>query len=332
LTLDTRSGFGIHTPLRFVARAVVVAVVFAVGATHAQDYPSRPVRIVTIEAGGGNDNIARLVAQGLTAALRQNVVVENRGGASGIIAGETVAKATPDGHTLLSMSGSMWTLHFMQKVPYDPVRDFAPVSLTVSSPNILVVNLALAAKSVRELIALAKAKPGELNYSSAGTGSGGHLAAELFKSMAGVNIVRVPYKGGGPAMIDLVAGRVQLSFTSAATAIAHLNSGKLRALGVTSAKPSALAPAVPTIASEGLPGYELVSTYGLFAPAKTPSAIIRRLHQEVVKALHTPELRERFFSAGTEIVASSPEAFAATIRSDQVKLGKLIREAKITSH
>ncbi len=296
----------------------------------AQDYPSKPLRIVTIEVGGGNDSIARTLAQGLTTGLGQQVLVENRGGASGVIAVETVSKAAPDGYTLLSLSGSMWTLPFMQNVPYDPVRDFAPISLTVSAPNILVIHPDVPAKNVRELIAHAKTRPGQLNYSTAGSGSAGHLSAELFKAMAGLDIVRVSYKGGGPAMTDLIAGRVQLSFTSAASSLAHVKSGKLRALAVTSAKPSEIAPGIPPVASEGLPGYELISTYGFFAPAKTPAAIINRLHQETVKALNTPDIKARFFKGGSEIVASSPQEFATVIKSDQAKLGKLIKDAGIT--
>jgi tripartite-type tricarboxylate transporter receptor subunit TctC len=317
-------------------RTIVVTVtagLMAVGIGHvpAQDYPNRPARIVTIEVGGGNDNIARILAQGLSGGLGQPVLVDNRGGASGVIAADLVAKAAPDGYTLLSLSGSMWTLPFMQSVPYDPVRDFAPISLTVSAPNLLVIHPALPAKNIRELIALAKARPGDMNYSSAGSGSSGHLSAELFNAMAGLNIVRIAYKGGAPAMTDLIAGRVQLSFTSAASALAHVKSGKLRALAVTSARPSDLAPGIPPIATQGLPGYELISTYGFFAPGKTPAAIITRLNQETVKALRTPEIKERYFKGGAEIVANMPQEFAAIIRSDQTKLGKLIRDAGIKS-
>jgi tripartite-type tricarboxylate transporter receptor subunit TctC len=299
------------------------------GPAHAQEFPHKALRIVTIEVGGGNDNVARLLAQGLHREFGQQVIVDNRGGASGIIAAETVAKAAADGYTLLSLSGSMWTLPFMQKVPYDPITDFAPISLTVSSPNVLVVHPSLPVKSVRDLIALVRRQPGALNYSSAGTGSAGHLSAELFKSMAKVDIVRIPYKGSAPAMTDLISGRVQLSFTSAAASIHHVHAGKLRALGVTSAKPSELAPGVPPIATQGLPAYELIATYGFFAPAKTSAAVIQRLHQGLVKALANGDLKESLFKRGAEIVGSSPQEFAATIRSDQAKLGKLIRDARI---
>lgn len=314
------------------------AVVSAVAATLlcsvacAQDFAGKPRRIVTIEAGGGNDHVARLIALGLNnqnSPASPRVIVENRGGANGIIAGETVVRATPDGHTLLSMSSSLWLLPFMQAVPYDPVKDLLPVTLAVNSPNVLVVNPALPVKSVRELIALAKARPSQLNYSTAGTGSGGHLAAELFKSMAGADIVRIAYKGGAPAMTDLISGQVQLSFTSTGTLGSHVKSGRLRALAVTSAKPTALAPGLPTIASTGLMGYELVSTYGVFAPAKTPESVMSRLNQEIVRALRTPEIQERFFHAGSEVVANTPQEFAAVIAADRLKLGNLIRDANI---
>ena len=295
----------------------------------AQEGTTKPRRIVTIEVGGGNDTVARLVAQGWGQHIGQRIIVENRGGASGIIAGETVVKAAPDGNTLLSMSGSLWILPFMQSVPYDPVRDLAPVTLAVSSPNILVVNPALPVRSVRELIALARARPGQLNYSTAGTGSGGHLAMELFKSMARLDMVRVAYKGGAPAMTDLISGQVQLSITSTGTLAGHVKSGRLRALAVTSARPTALAPGLPALADAGLPGYELVSTYGIFAPARTPATVITLLHQEIVRGLNTPEIRDRFFNTGSDVVAGTPQAFAAVIQSDRGKLGKLIRDMNI---
>ena len=296
---------------------------------HAQDPAAKPRRIVTIEAGGGNDTAARFTAQAWSNSLGQRVIVENRAGASGVIAAETVIKAAPDGLTLLSMSSSLWILPLMQSVPYDPVKDLQPVTLVVNSPNILVVNPALPVKSVRELIALAKARPGQLNYSTAGTGSAGHLAIELFKSMAAIDMVRIAYKGGAPAMTDLISGQVQLSITSSGSLGGHAKSGRLRALAVTSAKPTALAPGLPTIASAGLPGYELVSTYGIFAPAKTPAAVIARINQEMLRGLQSADIKERFFSTGSEVVAGTPQEFAAVIQSDVIKLGKLIREANI---
>lgn len=309
----------------------IVAIVFSARGAVAQDGQPKARRIVTLEAGGGNDNVARLLALGLSNEGGGRVIVENRGGASGVVAAETVVKAVPDGLTLLSISGSLWTLPLMQSVPYDPVQDLMPVTLAVSSPNILVVNPALPVKTVRQLIALAKARPGALNYSTAGAGSSGHLSAELFRVMASVDIVRVAYKGGAASMTDLISGQVQMSFTSTGSAGGHVQSGRLRALAVTSAKPSALLPGVPTIAEEGLPGYVLVSSYGVLAPARTPAAVIERLNLGIVRALRAPEIKERFFKAGAEVVASTPQEFVAVIRSDMQKLGKLIRDAKIRS-
>ncbi len=311
--------------------SLVAVMALASGAVHAQNYPNKPLRLVTVEVGGGNDSIARLIAQYISPGLGQQVLVDNRGGANGILAVDNVAKSPPDGYTLLSYSGSMWTLPFMQSVPYDPVHDFAPISLAVTSPNILVIHPDVPAKNVKELIAFAKANPGKLNYSSVASGSSGHLTSELFKSMAGVDIVRVLYKGGGPAMTDLVSGRVQVSFSSAASAMRFIQSGKLKALAVSSAKPSALAPGVPPVASEGLPGFDMAAQYGLFAPAKTPTAIINRLYQETAKSLNAPQARQQFLNQGTEVVASTPQELAATIESERSKLGKLIKEAGITS-
>ena len=255
-------------------------------AAQAQDYPTRPIRIVTSEAGGGNDLQARLVAKGLTAALGQQVIVENR--PSGVIPGDIVAKATPNGYTLLLYNNTFWVGPLLQSTPYDPLKDFAAVTTVAVSPNILVVNQSVPVKSVTELIALAKAKPGELNYASSGTGATNHLAAEMFKSMAGVNIVRVSYKGAGQAMNDLLAGQVQVAFPTAGAAAAHMRAGRVRALGVTSLEPSPLAPGLPTVAAS-IPGYETIAIYGLFVPARTPPAIINRLHREAVQVVKSPK-------------------------------------------
>lgn len=314
--------------LRYVSYALLACLSFS---AQAQDGATKTRRLVTIEVGGGNDTVARLVARAWESQLNQRVLVENRGGASGVIAADTVVKAAPDGHTLLSMSGSLWLLPFMQSVPYDPVRDLAPITQSITSPNILVVNPALPVKTVKELIALARARPGELNYSTAGTGSGGHLAMELMKSMARLDIVRIAYKGGAPAMTDLISGQVQLAITSTGTIGGHVKSGRLRALAVTSAKPTPLAPGLPTIASQGLPGYEIASTYGIFVPAKTPAGVIARIHQEITRGLHAPEIRERFFSGGSEVVANTSQEFAQVIAAEQAKLGKLIRDVNIRS-
>ncbi len=303
----------------------------AAATAQAQEYPTKPIRLVTVEVGGGNDGVARLLAQSISPGLGHQVIVDNRGGANGILAVDNVAKSAPDGYSLLSYSGAMWTLPLMQSVPYDSVRDFAPISLSVMSPNVLVVHPSLGINTVRELIAMAKAKPGALNYASVASGSSGHLSSELFKSMAGVDIVRVLYKGGGPAMTDLVSGRVQVSFSSAASTMRFVQTGKLKALAVSSAKPSELAPGIAPVATEGLPGFEMVSQYGFFAPAKTPTAIINRLYQETAKSLRTPQAKQLALNQGAEVVASTPQELANVVKSEQAKLGKLIKEANITN-
>jgi len=300
--------------------------VLGAGIVFGQNYPNKPIRIVASAAGGSGDFAARLIAQGLSGALSQQVVVDNRGG---VIPGEIVSKAPPDGYTLLIDAASFWIGPLLQETPYDPVKDFAPVTLTDSAPNVLVVNPSLPVKSVKELIALAKARPGELNYGSSSTGSTPHLAAELFNMMAGVKIVRVPFKGSGPAVISLLGGQVQLMFATAGSVAPHVKSGRLRALAVASLQPSALAPGLPTIAASGVPGYEAVAFEGMFAPAKTPVAIIDRLNQEIVRVLNRAEVKERFFNAGVETVGSTPEEFATAIKSNVAKWGKLIKEAGI---
>ena len=295
----------------------------------AQGYPNRLIRIITAEPGGGNELAARLVAQGLTGLLGQQVIVESRGGGSGAISQQTVAKAPPDGYTLLLYSSSLWVLPLMKEVPWDTFRDFAPIILAASAPNVLVVHPALPVKSVRELIALAKGSPGKLDYATGASGAAAHLSAELFKSMARLNIVRIAYKGTGPGLNALMGGEVQLMFPAAGGVGPYVKSGRLRALAVTSARPTALAPGLPTMASAGLAGYEAVSNYGLFAPAKTPAAIINLLNQETGRVLGGALTRERFFNAGVETVGSSPEEFSASIKADVVRWGKLIKDAGI---
>ncbi len=300
------------------------------GAACGQNYPVKPVRIITAEPGGGNDFAARVLGQGLSRSLGQPFIVENRGGAGGAIAAEAAAKAPADGYTLLLYAGNVWTIPLLRSnVQYDANRDFAPITWIAKSPNTVVVHPSLPVKNIRELIALAKARPGQLNYASGGSGSATHLSAELFKSMAGVNIVRVPYKGNAPAINDLVAGQVQVMFSTAATVAPHLTSGRLRALAVTSAEPSQLAPGLPTVASSGLPGYESISIYGLFAPSKTPAAIVKLINHESAQYLRTAEVKERFFKMGVETVGSTPEEFAAVIRTDTARLSKVIRDAGI---
>jgi tripartite-type tricarboxylate transporter receptor subunit TctC len=282
------------------------------------------------EPGGGNEIAGRTIAQALTDGLGQAVVVENRGAASGAIAGEILARAAPDGYTVLYYGSTIWLLPFLRnQVPFDPLRDFAPVSLATRAPFYLFIHPAVPARDLKELIALAKASPGKLNYGSAGSGAATHLAGELFKAVAGVDIVRVAYKGSGPAANALLAGEVQMMFVSGVVGLPHVRSGKLRALAIASAKPSPLAPEVPTTAAAGLPGYEASSMSGMFAPAKTPRAIVNLLSAEIVKALQRDDVKERFLQAGTDAVGSTPEEFAAVIRADMAKWSKVIRAAGI---
>ena len=294
----------------------------------AQTYPIKPVRIVTGGVGGGADLISRLIAQGISEPLGQPVIVDNRG--SGVIPGEIVAKSPPDGYTLLVTSGVLWIGPFIEPTtPYDPVRDFAPISWTNKQPNILVVHPSLPVRSVKELITLAKSKPGALNYSSGATGSSSHLAPELFKNMTGVKIVRIPYKSGAAEIAELIGGHVQLAIGTPASYMTHIKSGKVRAVAVASLEPSALFPGLPTIAASGVPGYESGVITGIFATAKTPEPIINRLNNEIVRHFGTAETKQRLLNTGVEAVASSPAAFAAAIKADMAKWGKLIKDAGI---
>jgi tripartite-type tricarboxylate transporter receptor subunit TctC len=291
-----------------------------------QDYPNKPIRVVTGEPGGATNFSARFIAQGIAGGLGQNIIVENR---PSRLLGEYVARALPDGYTLLIAGGTFVMGPLLQTMPYDVERDFAPVSLATTSPSVLLVHPSVQVKSVKELIALAKAKPGGLNYASGGSGAASHLAAELFKSMANVDLVRINFKGNGPALNALMAGEVQMIFVSASAVAPHIKSGKLHALAVISAEPSALAPGLPTVAASGLPGYESASSQGVWVPARTSAAIINRVHQEVVRFLARPDAKEKLFSAGSEVVASSPEQFAKAIRTELVRMGKVIKDAGI---
>jgi tripartite-type tricarboxylate transporter receptor subunit TctC len=310
-----------------IGRAILAAGWLLAGTAPAQSYPSKPVRMITAEVGAAGDLVARSIAPGLAERLGQPFIVENRGG-SGVIPIETAAKATPDGHTLLVFGSTLWLLPFIQNVSYS-VRDFSPITLAVTTPLLLVVHPSLPVKSVKELIALAKAKPGTLNYASGIAGSATHLPAELFKSMADVNIVRVAYKGGGPALTAILSGEVQVMFATSSGAGPHVGSGKLRALAVTSARPSTLFPDLPTVAASGLPGYDAASIMCVFAPARTPPPLVARLNQEIVRVLNKPDLKERFIRAGSEVVAGSPEQLAAAMAADMARMGKVIKAAGI---
>ncbi len=304
--------------------ATGVMLLFA-GAADAQEFPTKPIRIVTSAAGGGGDLSTRVIAQGVSGPLGQQVVVDNRA----VIGAEFVAKSPPDGYTLILYGSNIWTAPLLQSTPWDPVRDFSPIMIATNAPNEIVVHPSLPVKNVRELIALAKAKPGSLNYATASTGSSTHLAAELFKSMAGINIVRINYKGPGAAISDLLSGQVQIMISTAASVSPHVKSGRLRALAVGSPRPSALTPGLPTVAASGLPGYEAESPFGLFAPVKTPASVISRLNQEIAQVLQRAEVKERLFNSGIEPVGSSPEQLAAFVKADMARLGKVIKDNNI---
>ena len=290
-------------------------------------YPNKPIRIVTSDAGGWSDIACRLLARNLSPALGQNVIVDNRNGVAGP---EIVAAAAPDGYTLHLNGSSLWIAPLLRSgLSYDPIKDFAPVTLVDTSPNIVVVHPSLPVKSVKELIALASAKPGVLNYGSGSAGAPTQLAVELFKVMANVNIVHIPFKGAGPAVTALLSNQVQIMFASAGSVAAALKAGRLRALAVTTAEPSVLAPGLPTVAASGLPGYEAASVHAIFAPAATPSAIIVRLNREIGQVLRRDEIKERFLNAGVEPASNSPEQLGNMVKLEMVRLGKVIKDAGI---
>ena len=288
-------------------------------------YPNRSIRIVTTAAGSGSDYCARLIADGLSASLGQPVIIDNRGG-SGVIPVEAVTKAPADGYTLLFIGATLWAAALLSpSVTYDPEKDLAPITLAVNAPNILAVHPSVPARTVNELIALAKGRLGKLNYGSGQPGSINHLSGEMFKTMAGVNIAWIPYKGTNASFNALMGGEVDLMFVPANVAVPHLRSGRLKALAVTSAKPSEIVPDLPTVAAS-LPGYESVARFGLSAPAGTPPAIISRLNRETVRVINMPDKRKRFLDAGNDIIASSPEEYAAVGRAEMARLRKLIRD------
>ncbi len=310
--------------------SVLFAAAAAAAAAEPPPFPTKPIRIVTTQPGSGFDISSRIIAEHLAANLGQPVIVDNRGGAGGVIAGEIVARAQPDGHTLLSYGNTFWQITFMRKdVPFDPLKDFAPITLAVMSPNVLVVHPSVPVGSVKELIALAKAKPGALNYGGGNTGSTAHLTAELFKSMAGVNLVHVPYKSTGQSVAALAAGEVQVMFPNATAVSPYIKSGRVKVLAVTTAAPFPLLPGVPTVAASGLPGFESAAMQGFFAPAKTPAAVVAKLNRELVNVLKRPDVNERFLGLGTMVVASTPEALTAKVRTEMETSGKLIRALNI---
>lgn len=305
------------------------AIAFAlINAAYAQNYPFKPVRFVSpFPAGGVNDIIARIVAQKMADALGQQWVVENRPGAGGNLGTDYVAKAAPDGYTLLNGGmGSLTVNPFTGKVPYDSLRDFAPVIAMARAPNVVTVHPSLPVISVAQLIALARARPGQLNYASGGVGSTPHLSGALFASMAGIRIVHIPYKGGAFATVDLLAGQVELSFLGIPSSLSFIREGKLRGLAVTGIQRSPELPTVPTVHEAGLPGYEVNPWYGVLAPVGTPRDIVARLNAEIARIVRTPEVGHQFSAQGVEAATSTPEEFAAIIRADLAKWAKVIRE------
>jgi len=300
---------------------------------HAQTYPAKPVRVIApFPAGGGTDLFARSLAQKLSGMWGQQVVVDNRAGAGGMIGSEMVARAAPDGYTLLITSSSTISIspQLMRAPPYDPLRDFAPVALIATAPNVLVVHPSVPAKSVKELIALAKARPGAINFGSNGSGTLSHLTVELFKLQAGIDMMHIPYKGGPPAVIDLVAGQVSALFTALPTVYPQVRSGKLRLIAVTGERRLAALPDIPTIA-ETIPGFESVQWWGMFAPAGTTAALVDRLNRDVVKILGEAEIRARFAGEGAEGAGDTPAEFAAYVKTDYERWGKVVKAAGIRS-
>ena len=293
----------------------------------AQEYPAKLVRLVTLAPGGGSDVVARLLAPMLSEGLGQQVIVENRGS----IAAEIVARAPADGYTLLAEGSPLWILPLFRTVSWDAIKDFSPIALAVSTPSVLVVHPSLPVKTVQELIVLARAKPGQLNYAAGTLGANPHLAAELFKSMLDLKIVQVAYKGTGPGVIGLMGGEVELMFPNAGSALPHIKSGRLRILGVASLQASALLPGVPTVAST-VPDFESISPQGLLAPAQTPAAIISRLNREMVRGLNRPDVKERFMNTGAEVAGGTPEAFSEKIKSDIAKFTRLVKAARVQQH
>jgi tripartite-type tricarboxylate transporter receptor subunit TctC len=316
-------------PMRTHSSLVLVALLAATQFASAQEYPARAVRIVVpFAAGATNDIVARLFAQKLAEQTKQPFVVENKTGGSGIPGTDFVAKSAPDGYTLLLGNTALLGIHInlYSKLPYDP-RDFAPVSVLAISPSVLVVHSSVPARSVSELVALAKASPGRLNYASPGNGTPFHLSAELFKTQTGTNIVHVPYKGAAPALVDLLAGEVQLMFDNIPSVLPHIRSGKVRAIVTTGAKRLALLPDVPTLAEAGLRNAESVSWFAIVAPKGTPREIVARLHVEIVKAENQPEVRTRLNELGAEPVGNTPDEAAAHIRAEIAKWAKVIKES-----
>ena len=324
-----------HATRRFALGSIASAVVLGAGllggtSALAQAYPTKPVTIIVpFAAGGTTDILARIIGQALTAELGQSVVVDNRAGAGGNIGGQAAAKAAPDGHTLFMGTVGTHAINasLYKKMPFDPVKDFAPLSRVANVPNLLVANPNQPFKSVKDLIAYAKANPGKVNFGSSGNGSSIHLSGELFKSLAKVDMQHVPYKGSAPAVTDLLGNQIGIMFDNMPSAIQHVRSGKLAPLAVTTAKRSPELPNVPTIAEAGVPGYEATSWFGMFAPAGTPAPVLAKLNAAIVKVLAQPDVKKKINEQGAEVYSETPEQFAAFIQAESVKWGKVVKES-----
>jgi len=327
LLLRRSFAFNEAPTIRIAIFSIITCVACSTIATAADaPYPSKPVRfIIPFAPGGGNDIVGRMLGAKLGEAWGQQVVIDNRPGAGGNIAAETTARAAPDGYTIFQFNiANTMAPSLYKKLGYDPQRDFAPVTQIGSTPFILTVHPSVPAKTLPELIAYARAQPNKLNYASSGNGGSTHLVTELFKTMAAVNLTHIPYNGAGPALTELIGGQVQLMFLVPATALPNMRNGRLRALGISSAKRSALAPEVPTVAESGVPGFEGGAWYGVVVAAKTPPAIVQKIHTDIVKALQLPDIRERMTAQGVEVIASTPGDFAKFIKAEILKWGRVV--------
>ena len=313
--------------------AVALLICCAAGLAHAQTYPTRAIRFVIPQsAGSATDTVARMIGARLAEKLGQPIVHENRAGAGGIIGVEMTARAAPDGYTIAIVSATHAVNPSLRRnLPYDTITDFAPVTLATTQPYVMLAHPSLPAKNVRELVALARARPGQINYASSGAGTLGHLGFELLKTTANINMVHVPYKGIVPAITDIVGGHISLLYSTVVSGMPQVNAGKLRALAVSSAKRAQVAPGVPTVAESGFPGYDVSGWYGILAPAKTPADIVSRLNAEIVAILHSPASKERLATDGSEAVGNTPEQFGAHLKTEMVKWGKVVKAAGITA-
>ena len=322
-----------HRPRAIIAALAVCCGMLCTVAAHAQNYPTRAIRLVIPQsAGSATDTVARMIGTRLAEKFGQPVIHENRAGAGGIIGVELTAKAAPDGYTIAIVSATHTVNPSLRRnLPYDTIADFAPITMATAQPYVMLAHPSLPAKNVRELVALARAQPGQINYASSGAGTLGHLGFELLKTSANVNMVHVPFKGIVPAMTDIVGGHVSLLYSTVVSGMPQVNAGKLRALAVSSIKRAQVAPSVPTVAESGFPGYDVSGWYGILAPAKTPADIIARLNTEIVTILRSPAATERLTADGSEAVGNTPEQFGAHIKSEIAKWGKVVKAAGITA-